>query len=112
MQVQEVNQAALKEINAAEAMETTIQKETPHSETPVQASQETQQFHNERSIRAYKAANRVESMQVSGNGDTAMFSQSGLAMSHAGARVRTVTNAQGEVRELPKLNKLNVPIPD
>lgn len=112
MQIQEVNSAALKDVNnATEAVDIAIQKDTVRQDATVEAS-ETPQAKNQRAIKAYKNANHVESMQMSGNGDTAAFSQSGLSMSHAGARVRTVTNAQGEVRELPKLNKLNVPIPE
>ena len=111
MQIQEVNKAALQETKAAEAMEAAIAKETARNEAPVQAS-EAQQMSNQDKLKAYKSFNHVSSMQVSGNGDTAAFSQTGLAMSHAGSRERTVTTMDGEKKELPKLNKLNVPIPE
>ena len=111
MQIQEVNKAALQETKAAEAMEASIARETSRNEAPVQAS-ETQQMTNREKLKAYKNANHVSSMQVSDNGDVAAFSQTGLAMSHAGAKERTVTTLDGEKKELPKLNKLNVQIPD
>lgn len=111
MQIQEVNKAALQETKAAEAMEAAIEKESSQSEAPVQAS-EAQQMSNNDKLKAYKAASNAASMQVSGNGDTAAFSQTGLSMSHAGSRERVVTTLDGEKKELPKLNKLNVPISD
>jgi hypothetical protein len=113
MQIQEVNKSNLQETKAAEAMEAAIAKESSKNEAPVQAS-EAQQMSNNDKLKAYKNASQAASMQVSGNGDTAAFSQTGLAMSHAGDkdRVVTTTTLDGEKKELPKLNKLNVPIPD
>lgn len=109
MQIQEVNKASLQETKATEAMETAIAKEVSRNDGAVKAS-EAQQMSNEKAVKAYKTFNHVSSMQVSDNGDTAAFSQTGLAMSHAGSRERTVTTLDGEKKELPKLNKLNVPI--
>ena len=111
MQIQEVNKAALQETKAAEALEITIARESSRNEAPVQAS-EAQQMSNREKLRAYKSANHFSSMQVSNNGDIAAFSQTGLAMSHAGEKERTVMTLDGEKKELPKLNKLNVQIPD
>lgn len=114
MQIQEVNKAALQEsTRAAESMEAAIEKEKSVNEAPVQAS-EAQQMSNQDKLKAYKSFNKVSSMQVSNNGDVAAFSQTGLAMSHAGskAQVATTTTLDGEKKELPKLNKLNVPIPE
>lgn len=109
MQIQEVNKASVQETRAAEAMETAIAKESTRNEAPVQAS-EAQQMSNQEKLKAYKSFHHFSSMQVSGNGDTAAFSQTGLAMSHAGSEERTVKTLDGEKKELPKLNKLNVPI--
>lgn len=111
MQIQEVNKSNIQENKAAEAMEAAIAKETSKNEAPVQAS-EAQQMSNQDKLKAYKGFHHVSSMQVSGNGDTAAFSQTGLAMSHAGSKERMVTTLDGEKKELPKLNKLNVPIPE
>jgi hypothetical protein len=113
MQIQEVNKSNLQETKAAEAMEAAITKESSKNEAPVKAS-ETQQMSDSDKLKAYKSATQAASMQVSGNGDTASFSQTGLAMSHASEkeRVVTTTTLDGEKKELPKLNKLNVPIPD
>ena len=113
MQIQEVNKAALQETKAAEAMEASIQKESARNDAPVKAS-EAQQMSNGDKLKAYKNLTKTSSMQVSGNGDVAAFSHTGLAMSHTAekARVLTTTTLDGEKKELPKLNKLNVPIPD
>lgn len=114
MQIQEVNKAALQDTKAAaESMEAAIEKGNSVSQAPVQAS-ETQQMSNQDKLKAYKSFNRVSSMQVSDNGDVAAFSQTGLAMAHVSskAQLTTTTALDGEKKELPKLNKLNVPIPE
>lgn len=116
MQIQEVNKAALQDTKAAtEAMEAAIEKGNSVSEAPVQAS-EAQQMSNQDKLKAYKSFNRVSSMQVSDNGDVAAFSQTGLAMAHVSSnskvQLTTTTALDGEKKELPKLNKLNVPIPE